>query len=83
MSSRAIIIEEIQRVAAEHHKPLGRLDDDAQLLSLGLDSLCFAILVFRLEERLDIDPFSEASEIQFPSTIGEFVEAYETSTVHV
>ena len=43
----------------------------------GLDSLAFAILVARLEDDLGIDPFTVAEDAAFPSTVGEFVRAYE------
>jgi acyl carrier protein len=52
------------------------LDDDTVLLDTGLDSLGFAILVTRLEEELDYDPFSLASDAFYPSTFKEFVDFY-------
>ena len=42
------------------------------LLSTGLDSLCFAVIVARLEERFGIDPFAIADEVAFPVTVGFF-----------
>ena len=32
----------------------------------GLDSLCFAIVVARLEDSLGYDPFSVAEDVAFP-----------------
>ncbi len=52
------------------------LADDAVLLETGLDSLGFAILVTRLEEELDYDPFSLSAEPFYPRTFKEFVEFY-------
>jgi hypothetical protein len=46
-------------------------------LDLPLDSLCFAIIVARLEDSLGVDPFSTAEELTFPVTLGEFVALYE------
>jgi acyl carrier protein len=39
------------------HKQLAPLYDDLVLVDSGLDSLCFAIVVARLEDALGIDPF--------------------------
>ena len=50
MSARAAIETEMRAVAAEQGKALAPLSDDLVLLDSGLDSLCFAILVARLEE---------------------------------
>jgi len=77
MSVQDIVIHEIRRVAEEHKKKLAPLDRDAELLSVGLDSLCFAILVARLEERLDIDPFSASDDFVLPVTIGDFIDLYD------
>lgn len=55
---------------------LPTLDDETVLLSTGMDSLGFAILVTRLEEELGFDPFSLASEAYYPRTLGEFVDFY-------
>ena len=56
----------------------GNLNDHMVLLSSGLDSLGFAILVARLDEELGYDPFSLATDAFYPSTFGEFVAFYET-----
>ena len=75
MSMRQAILNEIRTVAAEQEKPLARLDDDLPLLESGLDSLCFAILVSRLEDLTGEDPFSGAEG--FPRTVGELVRFYD------
>jgi len=64
-------------VAREQHKNLAPLSDELGLLDTGLDSLCFAIIVARLEDRLGIDPFSSDDEIDFPVTVGDFIRLYE------
>ena len=46
-------------------------------LQIAVDSLGFAVLVARLEDRLGIDPFSAAEEAVFPVTLGDFVKVYE------
>ena len=77
MSIRSMVLAEIETVAAEQKKTLAPLNDDAPLLNLGLDSLCFAILVARLEEKLDFDPFTASDEVEFPVTVGDLVRLYE------
>jgi hypothetical protein len=47
------------------------------LLDSGLDSLCFAIIVARLEDSLGFDPFSAAEDVEFPITVGDFIKFYE------
>jgi hypothetical protein len=77
MSVRFTIMEQMAQVAREHGKVLAPLKDSLQLAESGLDSLGFAVLVARLEDRLGIDPFSAAGEAFFPVTFGEFVRVYE------
>lgn len=77
MSARLTIIAEIEQVAKDQSKTLRPLTDDLELLESGLDSLCFAILVARLEDKLGVDPFSVSDNIEFPVTLGEFIGVYE------
>lgn len=77
MSVRLTIISEIERVAAEQDKTLLPLEDGLVLLDSGLDSLCFAILVTRLEDELGFDPFTAAEDVYFPVTLGDFIGFYE------
>jgi acyl carrier protein len=76
---RTEIESEFGRVASEHEKHLEPLTDDLLLLDSGLDSLCFAVVVVRLEESLGVDPFSASDDVLFPSTFGEFVGFYENA----
>jgi aryl carrier-like protein len=55
----------------------GPLTGDTVLLNSGLDSLGFAVLVARLEERLGYDPFIIMSAPVYPRTFAEFVGIYE------
>lgn len=73
---RSTVCEEMRRVAAEQKKVLVPLDCDTPLMATGLDSLCFAILVARLEETLEVDPFA-ADEAELPITVGDFISLYE------
>ena len=54
MSLKATILDEIRTVAASQKKTLAPLTDDLSLHDSGLDSLCFAILVARLEDILAV-----------------------------
>lgn len=77
MSVRLTILHEIQEVAREQRKILLPLTDELELLHSGLDSLCFAILVARLEDKLGYDPFSLSDDMEFPVTLGDFIGVYE------
>ncbi len=77
MSARSAVIEQFTQVAKEQNRTLAPLSDDLVLLESGLDSLCFAIIVARLEDELGVDPFSTADDLHFPVTLGNFVEFYE------
>ena len=77
MTVRSLITTQMQSVAAQQNKALAPLNDDLVLLDCGLDSLCFAILVARLEDELGYDPFSTDDDVYFPTTFGDFVAFYE------
>jgi acyl carrier protein len=47
------------------------------LLDSGFDSLCFAVLVARLEDKLGLDPFTRSDDVTFPLTLGDLVRVYE------
>jgi hypothetical protein len=79
MSIKLMVISEIEQVAAQHQRKLAPLNDDSVLMNTGLDSLCFAVLVTRLEDRLGVDPFSSSDNISFPVTLGDFVRVYENA----
>jgi acyl carrier protein len=79
MTTKLTITSEMQRVAAEQKVVLAPLSDDLNLLDSGLDSLCFAILVARLEDSLGVDPFTASDDVDFPVTLGELVRAYENA----
>ena len=79
MSIKLTVISEIEQIAQQHQKTLAPLTDDSILMNTGLDSLCFAVLVARLEDRLGVDPFSESDDISFPVTLGDFVRVYENA----
>jgi len=51
------------------------------LLESGLDSLCFAILIARLEDLTGQDPFNAGGVSRFPRTVGDLVLFYEETLV--
>ena len=77
MSVKAAIVSEFEQVSREQGKTLAALRDDTMLLDSGLDSLCFAVVVARLEDRFGVDPFQVAEDDHFPVTFGDFVRLYE------
>jgi acyl carrier protein len=79
MTTKLTIESEIQKVASEQQVKLAPLSDDLNLLESGLDSLCFAILVARLEDTLGVDPFTASDDVTFPVTLGDLVQAYENA----
>jgi acyl carrier protein len=79
MSVRSTIVSQFEAVAGEQHRRLAPLTDDLKLLQSGLDSLSFAIIVARLEDKLGFDPFNAEEAVEFPVTFGDFVKLYESS----
>jgi acyl carrier protein len=80
MDIRSEILTQFTEVAQEHNRQLAPLTDSLPLLNSGLDSLCLAVIVARLEDRLGVDPLSDGDS-SFPVTVGEFVKFYENAVV--
>jgi len=76
-SIRSVIAAELQRVAMEHGRILAPVADEVRLLELGLDSLDLAVVVARLQDALNVDPFSSGQFLEAPVTFGDFVSMYE------
>jgi len=81
MTTRLTILAAIREVAAEQGKTLAPLDDDLPLMETGLDSLCFAILIARLEDAVGNDPFTASGDGRLPSTVGELIAFYDNAIV--
>ena len=79
MSIRSEVIAQFTQVAEEQNKRLAPLADDMPLLDSGLDSLCFAVIVARLDDALGLDPLSNSEYDSFPVTLGEFIRFYENA----
>jgi acyl carrier protein len=79
MSVRTEVIAQFVRVAEEHARRLSPLVDDLELVDSGLDSLCMAVVVARLEDELGMDPFTSTEDTGFPVTLGDFIRFYENA----
>lgn len=79
MPVKSQVLAQFTQVAEEQNRSLAPLNDELPLVESGLNSLCFAVIVARLEDILGVDPFSAASDAPFPVTVGEFVAAYENA----
>lgn len=79
MSVRLTIISLFEQVAEEQRIKLPPLSNELVLLDTGLDLLCFAIIVARLEDDLGFDPFTISEEVYFPVTLGDFITVYENA----
>ena len=75
MSIRSTVITQITEIAAQQGKRLAPLSDSLRLLDSGLDSLCIAVLVASLDDRLGVDPFTDDAPL--PVTVGQFISLYE------
>ena len=76
-SVRPSVLSQIELVAEEKNHKLAPLTDDLVLVESGLDSLCFAIIIARLEDELGFDPFAADEEVEFPVTLRDFIRMYE------
>jgi hypothetical protein len=83
MSIRLTVTSLFEQVAEEQRIKLPPLSDDLVLLDSGLDSLCFAIIVARLEDTLGSDPFTASDDVYFPVTLGDFIRVYENAAKSV
>ena len=79
MSIRSTIIEQITQIAEQQKKTLRPLSDGLPLLDSGLDSLCIAVLVASLDDKLGLDPFGGDDDVAFPVTLGDFIALYENA----
>jgi acyl carrier protein len=83
MNIRRIITETLDEILAESSiSPVDLFTGDMPLLKTGLDSLGFAVLVIRLEDRLGYDPFVLMADAVYPRTVDEFVAIYEAYQDH-
>jgi hypothetical protein len=74
---RTTVISLLTQVATEQGKTLAPLSDDLALMDTGLDSLCIAIIVARLDDLFEVNPFGETDDVALPVTVGDFIRIYE------
>jgi len=79
MTIRSTIIDVVAEIGQQHDRRLAPLADDLPLLDSGLDSLCIAVLVALLDDRLGIDPFAAGGSAALPVTLGDFIALYENA----
>lgn len=76
MDLRELIKAELTELFEEDLLPVPEFNDSMVLLDTDLDSLGYAVLVTRLEERIGYDPFSLMEEPEYPVTYGDLVAVY-------
>jgi len=78
-TTRQVVLETIREVLADRGRAVGPVEDGVPLFAdgLGLDSLDFATLVVRLEQKLNYDPFRSGEQDRLPRTVAELLSAYE------
>lgn len=79
MTLRSTIIEEIESITTAHEKRMPPITEDVVIMDTEFDSLCFALLVARMEDITGIDPFAEMDMADLPVTIGDLVALYDRS----
>lgn len=78
MEIRKAILETFNDLLDEQgYDQVLEVKDDMILLDTDLDSLGFAMLIAKLEENLDYDPFVLMDEPYYPQTFGELFSIYE------
>jgi acyl carrier protein len=83
MQIRSTVLSTCQDVAKEQRIELAPLADSLLLTESGLDSLCLAVIVARLEDSLGFDPFDTEGDVDFPVTLGDFIRFYENAAAAV
>ncbi|MDP4022650.1 acyl carrier protein [Methylobacterium sp. NEAU 140] len=77
MTLRHTIVDAIETIAREQDKPMPPVTDDLVMVDTEFDSLCFALLVARMEDMTGVDPFSDMEVADLPVTVGDLVALYD------
>ena len=80
MSVKETIISQMQQIAREQKKQLSLLKLDLPLLQTGRPDSVLRFFVARLEDVLQVDPFSSADAVNMPITLADLIELYEDAT---
>jgi acyl carrier protein len=75
---RRTVYDQIKLIAEQQKKTLPPLTDDLVMLESGLDSLCMAVLVAKLEDKLNVSPFDN-DDVEIPVTFGDLIRVYEAA----
>lgn len=81
MTLRSTIVAEIEAITRDHDKTMPALTDEMVLMDTEFDSLCFALLVARMEDHLGVDPFGTMEVADLPVTLGDLVALYDRAAV--
>jgi acyl carrier protein len=76
MTIKETIYEHVRNIAEEQRKSLPPITDNLRMLESGLDSLCVAILIARLDDEFVVNPF-DSDTVEVPVTFGDLVRIYE------
>jgi acyl carrier protein len=76
---RTTVYSQAKTIATQQKKHLPPLTDDLVMLDSGLDSLCMAVLVATLDDKLHVTPFDD-DDVEIPVTFGDLIRVYETAT---
>jgi acyl carrier protein len=85
---RDIVYDQVKIVANQHKKKLPPImeyesvpssADNFVILETGLDSLCVAILIASLDDKLNVSPFDE-DNVRVPKTYGDLISIYESAS---
>ncbi|UZN03410.1 acyl carrier protein [Cellulomonas sp. S1-8] len=74
---RAAVVGVLEALLIEDGVEHPELTDDVDLSDVGLDSLGFAVLITRLEDELDRNPFVTIEGVEAPRTVGSLVALYQ------
>jgi acyl carrier protein len=78
MNVRETVYDQVKIVGEEQSKLLPVLTDDMCLVESGMDSLCIAILIARLDDELSLSPFG-SDDVEIPVTLGDLIRLYENA----
>lgn len=76
-SNREAVIDQISQVFLEEGVRYSHDMLKMGVMDVGVDSMTYAILVARLESSLGFDPFTERPNLPYPTTLEDFVDAYD------
>ncbi len=73
---RTSVIEEIIKTFEQEGVIFNEAMLEMGVMEIGVDSLTYAVLVTRLQNKLKRDPFTDNPNLGYPKTLNEFISAY-------